>query len=124
MAEIITLANGSRIITTSGGFRNRDDVPGKEVEIVGQLSLVAEFSLSKENEAGEGVSDYTLLQDDKGYILVEQFTWYPARGYCWEEEWEDVARISAERAHDLLGRRVVSRVPLDDVIREVASRDE
>lgn len=124
MAEIITLANGSRVIVASGGVCNRDVVPSTEVEVIGELSFVAEFSLSKENETGEGVSDYILLQDDEGYILVEQFTWYPARGYCWEEEWEDVARISAERAHDLLGQRVMSRVPLDDVILEAVARNE
>lgn len=121
MAEIITLANGSRVIVAPGGARNRDDIPSSEVEIVGELSLIAEFTTTRDNQYGEGVSRYTLLQDAEGYILIEQYTWYPNRGYCWEEAWEEVGRISAERAHDLLGQRVVSRVSLDDVIRALAT---
>jgi len=111
--KIITLRGGKRYLIGGGGHRNRDTIPGGKVEVFGQLRKVDEVSVEDTpSQYGYGVTKHEILKDDKGYIVVTKYEWYPSLGYSWSEGWETVQRATKEEVDAILDIEVIKEEEL------------
>lgn len=94
---IIYQKNNGWYVKVRGGYVNRDIVPS---EVKGPFSErpvpIAKWQEEEDTaESGWGRKIFTQFTTPEETFTIIVFRWYPARGYCWEEEWEMFA------SHDL-----------------------
>jgi len=113
MAKIVTTRGGKRFLRGSGGHRNQDTIPGGQVEIFGKLKEIDEVRIEDTpSQYGYGVTKHTILRDDRGFIIITKYEWYPAPGYSWSEEWEVAQRATEEEVKAILDLEVVKEEEL------------
>ena len=81
--------DGKWYIEVEGGYINRDTVPS---EVKGPFSErpipVTKWQEREKTESGRGRKVFTQFAVGEEKFTVAEFKWYPAWGYCWEEDWE------------------------------------
>lgn len=116
MVGVLTRANGYRSVYASGGHREDARVGDTEIEIHGNLKLVAQWEDSSRDEGGDSTTKRCLLMDDEGHILVTDYSYAPAPGCTGSVAWDEVIRISADQAEMLLGQRVLRAETLENYL--------
>lgn len=111
MAKLMKRQDGTTSIKAEGGCKNRDTIPSTEVIVKGEPRLIDEFESVVENQYGKGIHHYKLFETEEKKVMVHQFSWYPAMGYSWEENWE-IATDDSERIERAMRHKVVEEKAL------------
>ncbi|ADG06643.1 hypothetical protein [Kyrpidia tusciae] len=83
--------NGKWVVKVSGGYRNRDVIPSRVIEVPEKPEPVATWRDSVEDGYGWGYSTYVQFRAGDVTFVIQSYHWDAAPGYSWEESWEDFA---------------------------------